>query len=119
MFKSADLKTFFKNLFALPGFLDEEQVVTGRMLTVFFWMIMFFVTVILLVVIVTEPEQAVRPMISILAVNSIFIIMIALIKRGKIRLANYLSIGIFWLIITVFASTAGGMQAPAMPPGAF
>ncbi|MBI3363585.1 MAG: PAS domain S-box protein [Ignavibacteriae bacterium] len=107
------MKKYFP--FASPVFPDEEQTRLANLLFRLLWPWMLTVTVfggILAVVLL--PANTVRWIAIVAAVDGAGITSLALTSQGRVRLASVLFIFQFWLIISVFALTAGGIHAPAV-----
>ncbi len=112
-FNSTPFLASLKRFLAFPDFLDEEQRITGRLLALFFGAIMLLITIDMLILLVATPRQAFRPLITIFTVDAVFLTILVFVKRGRIRLASFLAVGMAWLVVTLFAFTAGGVRAPS------
>ncbi len=101
-----------KQVFALPESLDEEQVVTARVLAIFCWSFIVFMNLAGILLLIASPGQPIRPLLAIIVAGSLFPVYLVLLRRGRIRLLSYLVVGIGFLLVTAFAFTGGGVDAP-------
>lgn len=112
--KRLQVLSTLKQIITSSNFEDVDQQAISRLLAIFFWTIIISKNLGLLIFALTSPEQTIRPLLTILIIDALFILMLILINHGKERLINTLSIGVTWLVITVFALTGGGMRAPSV-----
>ena len=102
-----------ENLIELPDSLAAEQAANGRLLVVFSWLNIIVMLLLLVAVLIVAPKRVMRPLVIVVPVNALFLIVISLIKRGKVLLASYLMVGMLWLMVTVYALSGGGAKAPS------
>ncbi len=96
-----------------PNLLDEVQARTGRLLSIYLWTFMITMTTGCFILILLSPEQIFRPLSITLTIDSLYLTLWILIKRGWGRLANILTIGITWFLLTGAVLTGGGVHSAA------
>ena len=107
------MQNFFNQLFAIPDLPDVEQAQTARFLVRFAWINIVLFPLSMLSLLILSPEQFVRPLVVTFVVTPVFILILFLTKRGKVRLASLLLVGLLWLTISLLAYTGGGIFAPS------
>lgn len=105
--------TTIRSSIAPKGMLDNDTERTGWLLTLYIWTFMVVITVLCIGMIILSPEQAKRPLLIILGLNTLYLLLYALIKRKMIHLANILTIGVTWLLLTGIILTGGGIHSAA------
>ncbi len=98
---------------APDGMLDNDTERTGWLLTLYIWTFMGAITALCIGMIILSPEQAKRPLLIIFGLNTLYLLLYALIKRKMVHLANILTIGLTWLLLTGIILTGGGVHSAA------
>lgn len=93
--------------------LDNDTERTGWLLTLYIWTFMAVITALCIGMIILSPEQVARPLLIILGLNTLYLLLYALIKRKMVHLANILTIGLTWLLLTGIILTGGGVHSAA------
>ncbi len=99
--------------FIMPGeFRDQGEKVTARLLIQFLVPMMLFSPLFAAVSIISVPSCAWR-WLSLLSFSTAVIVTTFMILRtGRARLASGVMLSGYWVIITIYALTAGGVTAP-------
>ncbi len=99
----------------LPDLFGTDDTRTERLLAVYLWSFMIIVTAGCILLILRDPSQIIRPVSVIVAVDSFYSIIYALIKYRVVRsrLAAFLTVWLTWLLMTVTLVTGGGVHSPA------
>ena len=95
-------------LFTLPNSIEESQKQTETLLTVYIWAFITIMTMGCIVLMAFDPSQIQRPLTIIIVINTLYLSLYVLMKRGRVHLANILIIGITWILLTVAVLTGGG-----------
>ena len=103
---------YWEKVSALPSSLDEDQAITGRLLTAYSWVFMLATIAGCLVAIAFWPEQMARPLWVIAFITPVMSLGLLFLRRGKVRLASYLIIGLNYGGIVFLVATGGGINAP-------
>jgi PAS domain S-box-containing protein len=94
-------------------FPEEDTVLFAPLLELILWVVGAAVTLTELIASLIDPAISQRGALSILLTDSICLVLIFLVKRGKIRLVSYLTVVLLWVVATMFVATAGGVHAPS------
>ncbi len=94
-----------------PEFKDQELSAIARLQLQFIVPLMFLTPLFAAVAMVTAPAFTRRWLFLVVYIWLVGISTFALIRRRKPRLAGYLLLTEFWLIITAFTVTGGGIKA--------
>ncbi len=112
--KSEWLRSILQSLLVPPEFGDQEESAIASLLVQFLVPLVVLLPLIAVVAIISAPVLATRWLVllstSWVAITSA----IMLIQRGKPRLAGFVTLSEFWLIISFFSLTADGVKAPIL-----
>jgi len=105
------LSAFLQSLF-LPTTVEEEQTRTQRLLTAYLWSFMIIATVACLSLSISSSKNAPRYLTIAVLIDALYLFFYALVKRGRVRQANILTVWGTWLLLTGITVTGGGLRAP-------
>jgi PAS domain S-box-containing protein len=71
-------------------------------------------TILLVVILILEPQNLVRWSVVLILLDMVSLGLIILNRKGYLRVACFIFVGFFTLLIFVLAWTAGGIRAPAI-----
>src|SRR5690348_15284561 len=94
-----------------PVFADEEKTQRARSLYVILWTLLLGLTSFGFLFIFLLPENTSRMLAIIFGIDFSGLILLALTRRGRTRLASILLIAVLWVVITSAVITAGGVYA--------
>jgi PAS domain S-box-containing protein len=92
----------------------EKQTQQARLSYILIWSTMLVITVFQLVEVLLSPENLLRSIVIILAVDISGIAFIVLNRRGHTQLASSLFIAVLSFLVTALALTSGGVHSPAV-----
>ena len=99
---------------APPAFADPELTQRSRMFHGVGLTTLALVDAMLPVIAFVQPDTLVRVLSSIGVVNGLCLTTLALNRRGRTDLASWLYIGVILALLTVNATTAGGIRSPGV-----
>lgn len=102
-----------RNLFRPPQFDDEARTLSARILYGIIWPAMLCVSIVPLAIGFLIPNNIMRWVIGSGLVDFVGILIVLLVRRGSVRLANTLLLSAMWCIAFSFSITSGGIMAPA------
>jgi PAS domain S-box-containing protein len=105
--------SFLWRFFALPDFADPNRTQTARQIFVILRTFILSAFVLQIVQIVMAPNYAWHGLGLMLAAVAVSLAILALTRRGHVRLAGFLLVSELWLLITVFSWTASGLGVRA------
>lgn len=100
-------------IFSPPEFQDPEQRRQSKLLHGFLLFALLITTAFAAAVSIVFPAGILRALGIVAFVLVSSLICFPLIYRGKTRLASYVFVLLFWLVVTALSSTGGGTVAPA------
>lgn len=101
-------------LLAPPAFADQEQAQRARMFHGVALTTLALVTTIIPAAIAAQPTVLLRGLFAIAVVDSLTLTTLALNRRGRTRLASWLYICVILALLTVNATTGGGIRSPGV-----
>jgi PAS domain S-box-containing protein len=102
-----------RSIFLPPVFEDDEKNIRARVLYGITWPMILLVTIIPLAIGFLIPDNIMRWVIGSGMVDFVGILIIFLVRRGSVRMANYALLAAMWCIAFSFSITSGGIIAPA------
>ena len=103
-----------RRIFVPPVFASEEQTQRARMLHAVVLMTMVISTVFLITIMIEQPAALLRSLFSASSVNLLGVVMLAVNRRGRTRMASVLFVTGIVLVLTILAPTDGGIRASAV-----
>jgi len=98
--------------FKLPDFGSEELNVTARLNYYLGAGFVIFSLIFVIAVQFVAPELTRRSMVIALFVIPFSLLIMALVRRGRLQLAGVITTTLLWLTVTAATITAGGVSAP-------
>jgi PAS domain S-box-containing protein len=105
--------SFVRGLLAAPVLGSEQQTHEARTLHRVAWLLMTTVVVFLLAAALEQPATLPRRLVSMAVVVVSCVVPLALSRRGRTRLANWVMIGGISTIVVLRIWTSGGLNAPS------
>ncbi|NJC96384.1 MAG: hypothetical protein C3F07_05525 [Anaerolineales bacterium] len=104
---------FIRTILTPPLFEDETKRQQGYILHVILWALILVPIPYFIYALLWTPENIQRASIQALFAESVNILLLILMRRGQVKLASILQVGIFWSFLTVTAFTGSGVQGEA------
>jgi PAS domain S-box-containing protein len=102
-----------RSLFVPPTFDDDEKTIRAQVLYGIVWPAMLCVTIIPLAIGFLIPDNIMRWVVGAGAVDFVGVVIILLIRRGSVRMANAALVSAMWCLAFAMSITSGGLLAPA------
>jgi len=102
--------TTSRRFFTPPVFEDEIKTRRGRLLYIIVWGLILLSIPYVLYHFIAVPENITRALIQAGFGEIVNIILLYLLKRGRVQTASILLVSMFWLFCTVSAFTLGGAR---------
>ena len=103
-----------RKLLTPPGFTDENQTATARMIHIITSIILVLMLVSTLALVWMLPQNTARWLMIMGMVVGAGLVALSLNAQGRTRAAGVLLVATLWAIITMSAWTGGGMHGPAV-----
>ncbi len=108
---------FLTGIFAPPVFDDESKTHQAYLLHIILWGLIVAPIPYVLYTVFAEPENLTRVLAQALFGESVNFFLLLLLRRGYVRAASYIQIGMFWLFFTVTALSGDGVRGEAYTLG--
>ncbi len=97
-----------KRIFSPPKFQDEAKDHQAYLLHIILWALIFVPILYMSIIAVYLPDQFPRALAQSIAGETVNIILLVLLRQGKVRLASIGQVAAFWLFFTISAITGAG-----------
>lgn len=104
-----------RRLIVAPIFTDQAKTDSARLLYVILWTLGLAMTSITLLAISSLPVNAARWLFAVAAVDVTCVVVLAITRRGRVRLAGFLLVTLLWAFVTGMAFTGGGIRSATAP----
>lgn len=104
---------FIQEFVKPPIFEDEQKTHQAYLLNIILWTLVFVPIPYLIYVLTSQPAYAFRAWIQTLFGETVNVVLLYIMRRGKVRTASLIQTSAFWLFFTVTAFTASGVQDEA------
>lgn len=104
---------FIQEFVKPPIFEDEQKTHQAYLLNIILWTLVFVPIPYLIYVLTSQPAYAFRAWMQTLFGETVNVVLLYIMRRGKVRTASLIQTSAFWLFFTVTAFTASGVQDEA------
>lgn len=104
---------FIQEFVKPPIFEDEQKTHQAYLLNIILWTLVFVPIPYLIYVLASQPAYAFRAWMQTLFGETVNVVLLYIMRRGKVRTASLIQTSAFWLFFTVTAFTASGVQDEA------
>jgi two-component system cell cycle sensor histidine kinase/response regulator CckA len=105
--------SFLWRFFAVPDFADPDRNQTARQIFSILKVLIVSALILQAVQAAMSPHYAWRGLGLILAIVAFSLAILALTRRGLVRLSGFMLVGELWMLISLFSWTASGLGARA------
>ncbi len=105
--------TFFKELFAAPVFDDEFKTQQAYLLNIILWTLICVPIPFVIYTLVLTPGNSSRTFIQAIFGETVNVILLLMLRHGRVRAASIIQVSAFWFFFTVTAFTGNGVQSEA------
>jgi len=105
--------TALRRFFAPPVFKDEIKTRKAQLLYVIIWGLILVPVPYVLYHVIAAPENLVRALIQTVFGETVNVILLDLLRRGRVHTAAILQVSMFWLFFTASGLTSDGVRGAA------
>ena len=115
--QQAFTSVWFRKMFTLPAFENEEQTRTAGILTIILWAVIAIVSGLILTWWAAGKAEELGPyaMLANSIIVGVAVSLLFLIRRGHTGIAGFIFVSFLWVNITFQAFTSDGLRGSAIP----